>query len=162
MLVEQIWTANNFRNFNYLIACPETGEALAIDPLDSEKCLTSAKKKGWEITQILNTHHHHDHIGGNQDVVDATGARVIAHAQASDQIPGMDIGLKAGDIVKVKDEAFKDDFDRARGRFKEDHVYANYHVTAEDTQRWREEKHKATEEALAAGEDTFSINFDKI
>ena len=68
--------------------------------------------------------------------------------------------FKAGDIVKVKDEAFKDDFDRARGRFKEDHVYANYHVTAEDTQRWREEKRKATEEALAAGEDTFSINFD--
>ncbi len=68
--------------------------------------------------------------------------------------------FKAGDIVKVKDEAFKDDFDRTRGRFKKDHVYANYHVTAEDTQRWREEKRKATEEALAAGEDTFSINFD--
>ena len=101
MLVEQIWTANNYRNFNYLIACPETGEALAIDPLDSEKCLTAAKSKGWEITQILNTHHHHDHIDGNEAVVNATGAKVIAHAQASEQIPGMDIGLKAGDIVKV-------------------------------------------------------------
>jgi len=101
VLVEQIWTANDYRNFNYLIACPETGEALAIDPLDSEKCLKAAKAKGWEITQILNTHHHHDHIDGNQAVVDATGAKVIAHAQANDQIPGMDIGLKAGDIVKV-------------------------------------------------------------
>ena len=37
MIVEQIWTANAYRNFNYLIACPETGEALAIDPLDHEK-----------------------------------------------------------------------------------------------------------------------------
>ncbi len=101
MLVEQIWTDNKFRNFNYLIACPETGEALAIDPLDSDKCLAAAKSKGWEITQILNTHHHHDHIDGNQAVVDATGAKVIAHAKASEQIPGMDIGLKAGDIVKV-------------------------------------------------------------
>ena len=34
MIVERIWTANAYRNFNYLIACPETGEALAIDPLD--------------------------------------------------------------------------------------------------------------------------------
>ena len=34
MLVEQIWTANAGRNFNYLIACPETGEALAVDPLE--------------------------------------------------------------------------------------------------------------------------------
>jgi len=65
MLVEQIWTANAYRNFNYLIACPETGEALAIDPLDHEKCLARAKEKGWQITQVLNTHHHGDHIGGN-------------------------------------------------------------------------------------------------
>ena len=73
MIVKQIWTANAYRNFNYLIACSETGEALAIDPLDSDKCLQSAKEAGWQITQILNTHEHHDHTGGNQAVVDATG-----------------------------------------------------------------------------------------
>ena len=39
MIVKQIWTANSYRNFNYLIACAETGEALAVDPLDHEKCL---------------------------------------------------------------------------------------------------------------------------
>ena len=33
MIVERIWTGNAYRNFNYLIACPDTGEALAIDPL---------------------------------------------------------------------------------------------------------------------------------
>jgi len=58
MIVEQIWTANSGRNFNYLIACSETGEALAIDPLDYQKCLAAAKAKGWNITQVLNTHHH--------------------------------------------------------------------------------------------------------
>ena len=74
MLVKQIWTANAYRNFNYLVACPQTGEALAIDPLDSDKCLQAAKDEGWHITQILNTHEHHDHMGGNQAVVNATGA----------------------------------------------------------------------------------------
>ena len=49
MIVEQIWTANSYRNFNYLIACPETGDALAIDPLDHQKCLSTAKNKGWKI-----------------------------------------------------------------------------------------------------------------
>ena len=63
MIVERIWTGNAYRNFNYLIACSETGEALAIDPLDHEKCLKAAKDEGWEITQILNTHEHQDHTG---------------------------------------------------------------------------------------------------
>ncbi len=66
MIVEQIWTANAYRNFNYLIVCPETGEALAVDPLDHRKCLAAANDNGWQIKQILNTHEHGDHTGGNR------------------------------------------------------------------------------------------------
>ncbi len=101
MIVEQIWTGNAYRNFNYLIVCPETGEAMAIDPLDHEKCLATAKAKGWSITQVLNTHEHGDHTGGNRQVIEATGAKLLAHANAKDKIPGMDRGLGAGDVVKV-------------------------------------------------------------
>jgi len=101
MIVERIWTGNAYRNFNYLIACPDTGEALAIDPLDSEKCLSAAKVRGWRITQILNTHEHHDHTGGNAAVVAATGAKVIAHHRAGSRISGVDRGVKAGDVIKV-------------------------------------------------------------
>jgi hydroxyacylglutathione hydrolase len=101
MIVKQIWTGNEYRNFNYLIACEETGEALAIDPLDSEKCFQTAKKEGWEITQILNTHEHLDHTGGNAALVEKTGAKVLAHHNAGGKIPGIDRGLKAGDIVQV-------------------------------------------------------------
>ena len=43
MIVERIWTGNSYRNFNYLIACAESGEALAIDPLDHRNCLATAK-----------------------------------------------------------------------------------------------------------------------
>jgi hydroxyacylglutathione hydrolase len=101
MIVEQIWTANAGRNFNYLIACAETGEALAVDPLDHEKCLAAAKAKGWTITQILNTHEHRDHTGGNQQMVAATGAPVLAHANAKDKISGMSRGLRAGDVIRI-------------------------------------------------------------
>ncbi|HEB27769.1 MAG TPA: hydroxyacylglutathione hydrolase [Porticoccus sp.] len=101
MIVEQIWTANAYRNFNYLIGCPETGEALAIDPLDHQKCLTIAKHHGWTITQILNTHEHGDHTGGNQVMIAATGAKLLAHHNAKNSIPGIDIGLSAGDVIKV-------------------------------------------------------------
>lgn len=101
MIVKQIWTANAYRNFNYLIACPETGEALAVDPLDHAKCLAAARDQGWTITQILNTHEHGDHIGGNGPMVEATGAKILAHRNAKDRIPGMARGLGAGDMVKV-------------------------------------------------------------
>ena len=101
MIVKQIWTANAYRNFNYLIACPETGEALAVDPLDHKKCLAAAKDAGWDVTQILNTHEHGDHTGGNKAMIAATGAKLLAHENAKDRIPGMDRGLSAGDIIKV-------------------------------------------------------------
>ena len=101
MIVEQIWTANAFRNFNYLVACPETGEALAIDPLDRQKCLSTAKRHGWTITQILNTHEHGDHTGGNPAMIAATGAKLLAHYNAKHNISGIDVGLSAGDVIKV-------------------------------------------------------------
>jgi len=101
VIVEQVWTGNAYRNFNYLIACPETGEALAIDPLDYKKCLQAAHAHGWSVTQILNTHEHGDHTGGNRAMVNATGANIIAHHNARDRIPNMDRGVGAGDVIKV-------------------------------------------------------------
>ena len=101
MHVEQIYTDNSYRNFNYLIACPETGEALAIDPLDHKKCLAAAKNHGWNIVKILNTHEHGDHTGGNAQMVEATGAPLLAHFNAKSKIQGMDVGLKAGDVIKI-------------------------------------------------------------
>lgn len=101
MIVEQVWTGNAYRNFNYLVACPETGDALAIDPLDFKKCLAVAAERGWTITQILNTHEHADHTGGNNGVVKATGASIIAHRNATQRIPNVDRGVGAGDVIKV-------------------------------------------------------------
>ena len=103
MIVEQIWTANAYRNFNYLVVCPETGDALAIDPLDFRRCLAAADRQGWTVTQILNTHEHPDHIGGNRAMVKATGAKIIAHANAGRRIPNVDRGVGAGDVIRVGD-----------------------------------------------------------
>lgn len=101
MIVEQIWTGNSYRNFNYLVACPDTGDALAIDPLDYGKCLAAARGRGWTISQVLNTHEHGDHTGGNKAMVEATGAEVIAHENARRRIPGMTRGVAAGDVIRV-------------------------------------------------------------
>jgi hydroxyacylglutathione hydrolase len=101
MLIERIWSANPYRNFHYLVACPETGEALAVDPLEWRLCLDAAQKRDWTITQILNTHEHLDHTGGNAGLVGATGAKVLAHAGAASRIGGVDRGLSRGDVIRV-------------------------------------------------------------
>ena len=101
MLVERIWSGNSLRNFHYLIACPQTGEALAVDPLEWQLCLEAAQRHGWEITQILNTHEHEDHTGGNVPLQAATRAQVLAHAGAASRIGGVDRGLQQGDVIKV-------------------------------------------------------------
>ncbi|HEX7062775.1 MAG TPA: hydroxyacylglutathione hydrolase [Woeseiaceae bacterium] len=101
MIVEQLWTGNSLRNFNYLIACAETGDALAIDPLDFRQCLAVARERGWTIREILNTHEHGDHTGGNKGMVEATGAAVIAHENAGRRIPGMTRGVGQGDVLRV-------------------------------------------------------------
>jgi hydroxyacylglutathione hydrolase len=101
MLIERIWPANDSRNFHYLIACPETGEALAVDPLDWQLCLQTARARGWTITQILNTHEHLDHTGGNSGLVGATHARLLAHAGAANRIGDVDQGLGSGDTIRV-------------------------------------------------------------
>ncbi len=100
-MIKTIWTNNRLRNFNYLLVCDETGEALAIDPLDHKQCLSVAAHNNWTITHILNTHEHSDHIGGNRFVAAATGAKILAHKNAYNSIPDMDQGLQAGDVIKV-------------------------------------------------------------
>ncbi|RBP48869.1 hydroxyacylglutathione hydrolase [Arenicella xantha] len=101
MLVEQIAVNNSLRNYMYLLACPETREAVAIDPLDHAVLLQRANELGWSIRGVINSHEHHDHIGGNGPVISATGATLYAHHQAVDKIPNVDVALRAGDAIQV-------------------------------------------------------------
>jgi len=101
MLIERIWAANEGRNYHYLIACEETGEALAVDPLNAPAVLERARIKGWSIRQVFNTHEHRDHTGGNAAVVAATGAQVLAHAAAAARIGGVTRGLNGSDVVRI-------------------------------------------------------------
>ncbi len=101
MIVKQLYADNRLRNFHYLIACEETREAMVIDPLDVDRCLSAARKEGFEIKQILNTHEHWDHIDGNGEMRDKTGAIILAHHGATSTIPDVDKGLVAEDTVTI-------------------------------------------------------------
>jgi hydroxyacylglutathione hydrolase len=101
MLIERIWAGNEGRNYHYLIACEESGEALAVDPLNAHAVLERARALGWSIRQVFNTHEHRDHTGGNAAVVAATGAAVLAHAAAAARIGSVTRPVHGGDVVRV-------------------------------------------------------------
>jgi hydroxyacylglutathione hydrolase len=101
MHIERIWPDTRLRNYHYLVVCKQTGEALAIDPFDSQLMLDVARRNGWQITQILNTHDHQDHVAGNAAMKAATGAKIMAHAGAASSIGGVDVGLAHGDVIRV-------------------------------------------------------------
>ena len=88
MLVYGHPTKNRFNNVDYLLACPETGEAVAIDPWDAGELLAIAKEAGWAIRCILNTHTHADHTRGNEALREATGAPVFVHPAADNRTQG--------------------------------------------------------------------------
>ncbi|MDR2215888.1 MAG: MBL fold metallo-hydrolase [Nevskiaceae bacterium] len=101
MIVERLWPNTPLRNYHYLVVCAETGDALAIDPWDADLVARIAREHGWTITQILNTHHHHDHCAGNEALRALTGATVMAHANAAATIGNVDRKLKDGDVISV-------------------------------------------------------------
>lgn len=101
MLVLRCYMHNALRNFNYLIACEQTRQAIALDPLDGEQMLQLAAEHQLDIRLIVNTHEHHDHIEGNPVVQAATGAPVWAHQSAMGKIPQQVRGLVAGDVVEL-------------------------------------------------------------
>ncbi|GKV29151.1 hypothetical protein SLEP1_g38107 [Rubroshorea leprosula] len=84
-------------NYAYLLHDVDTGTVGVVDPSEALPVIDALSRKNRNLTYILNTHHHHDHTGGNMDLKARYGAKVIGSALDRDRIPGIDIVLNDGD-----------------------------------------------------------------
>ena len=87
-------------NYVWLIHNSESGETAAVDPSVADPVLEAVATRGWRLTQILNTHWHPDHTGGNQGIQAATGAPITAPAEA-ERVSTVDRIVREGDRVTV-------------------------------------------------------------
>lgn len=88
-------------NYIWLVHDEPSGETAVVDPGDAGPVLAEANRRGWNITQVWNTHWHRDHTGGNLAVKEATGARISG--PAAEDIPGRDASLHEGDELRIGD-----------------------------------------------------------
>jgi len=88
-------------NYIYLVHDPVSGETAVIDPALAQPVLDVLDKKSWRLTYIMNTHHHWDHVGGNLELKQQTGCKIIAAQADRDRIPGIDIGVSEDDVISL-------------------------------------------------------------
>jgi len=91
-------------NYAYLLHEAETGATAVVDAPEAGPIELELARRGWHLTDILITHHHHDHVGGVSQLQAAHGARVVGAAADSGRLPHLDLALTEGDTITIGSE----------------------------------------------------------
>ncbi len=84
-------------NYGFLIHDPGSGATGAVDTPDADAINAQLAERGWQLTHILNTHHHPDHVGGNLELKQRWNCVVVGPTADRTRIPGIDIALGEGE-----------------------------------------------------------------
>ena len=94
-------------NYAYIINDENSKIVGVVDPSEASPIVSFLEKKKLKLNYILNTHHHHDHIGGNIELKKKYNAKVIGFDFDKHRIPGIDINLKDNDKWKFGNSSIK-------------------------------------------------------
>jgi hydroxyacylglutathione hydrolase len=89
-------------NYGALVHDSTTGATACVDVPEAEPTLAALAERGWNLTDILITHHHADHIQGVPDVREKfPNAKIWGPAKDAARIPFLDRQVKEGDTAQV-------------------------------------------------------------
>lgn len=96
--VEQIPVLSD--NYVYVIYDPDTKACACVDPATAAPVKARLDELGWRLTHIFNTHHHHDHIGGNLSLKQAYECTIVGAGHDAARIDGIDEKVREGDVYR--------------------------------------------------------------
>lgn len=88
-------------NYTYVLHDPLQRKTAVVDPAEAEPVFELLKIKDWDLDYIFNTHHHHDHVGGNYQLKKQTNCKIIASKFDSNRIPEVDLAMDDGDVFNL-------------------------------------------------------------
>ncbi|MBD2502741.1 hydroxyacylglutathione hydrolase [Anabaena azotica] len=91
-------------NYVFLLHDPQQNIAAVVDPAEAEPVLQQLAQLNAELVAIFNTHHHNDHVGGNQQLIQKfPQVKVYGGAEDIGRIPGQEVFLQQGDRIQFAD-----------------------------------------------------------
>ncbi|MEL6164812.1 MAG: MBL fold metallo-hydrolase, partial [Cyanobacteria bacterium J06628_3] len=87
-------------NYIFLLYDDKQNIAAVVDPAQAEPVLTKLQELNAELIAIFNTHHHFDHVGGNQKLIEKF-PRLTVYGGSFDKgrIPRQKVFLEDGDRI---------------------------------------------------------------
>jgi hydroxyacylglutathione hydrolase len=89
-------------NYAYLVIAA-TGEAAVVDASEAGPVIEAVEREGVRLVAIWSTHHHHDHVGGNEEIAREFDVEVVAHRSDRGRVPAQTREVDTGDTVRVGD-----------------------------------------------------------
>ncbi|KCV82956.1 hydroxyacylglutathione hydrolase [Actibacterium atlanticum] len=88
-------------NYVYLLHDAQTGATAVVDVPEAAPVMAALDQRGWNLSQIVLTHHHWDHVQGVDELKAATGAQVIGAKADAHRLPDLDSAVSEGDTVSI-------------------------------------------------------------
>ena len=89
-------------NYAYLLVT-SAGEAAIVDASEAAPVRDAIARERVKPKAIWSTHHHWDHVGGNEELAKELGVEVVGHTSDRGRLPGLTHGVDTGDRVRVGD-----------------------------------------------------------
>jgi hydroxyacylglutathione hydrolase len=87
-------------NYAYLVIA-SGGDAAVVDASEAQPVRDAVKREGVRLVSIWTTHHHHDHVGGNEELARELPLEVAGHVSDRGRIPAQTKDVDTGDTVRV-------------------------------------------------------------